>query len=89
MFHDLRERISRTRRAVAWGVLSLLLILTAIVLPRFGGIPALKVPADALFWSLVAFVCVRTFAFVLLDPLLRHRRTATPGYARDLIVVLR
>ena len=87
MFHDLRERISRTRRAIAWGILILLLIIAAFVLPRFGGVPALQTLADVLLWSLVAFVCVRVFAFALLDPLLRHRQTATPGFARDLIVV--
>jgi len=87
MFHDLRERISRTRRVTAWGILVLLLAVAAVALPRLGGVPALKTLADTLFWSLVAFLCVKGFAFVLLDPLLRHRKTATPGFARDLLVV--
>jgi len=87
MSRDLRERVSRTRRIVAWGILVLLLILAALILPRFGQAPALKTLSDLVLWSLVAYVCVRLLAFVLLDPLLRHRKTATPGYARDLLVV--
>jgi len=71
----------------AWGILVLLAAAAAFALPRLGGAPALKLLVNAVFWSLVAFLCVKLFAFVLLDPLLRHRKTATPGFARDLIVV--
>lgn len=87
MFHDLRERITRTRRILAWAILLLLLAVAAFVLPRYSGIRAFQTVADVVLWSLVALVAVKAAAFLLLDPLLRHRKTATPGFARDLIVV--
>ena len=88
MFHDLRERISRPRRLLAWGILAVLLALGAFLLPRYGRIQAFQVLADTVLWSLAALVAVKLLAFLLLDPLLRHRKTATPGFARDLIVAV-
>lgn len=88
MFHDLRERVTRTRRISAWVILFLLLVASAALLPLYGEIKVFKITSEALLWSLAAFVGVRLVAFVLLDPLLRQRKTATPGFARDLIVVV-
>jgi len=88
MFHDLRDRVTRTRRALAWVLLLLLAALGAFILPRQGGNPVLQILGNAVFWSLAALLVVRTATFLLLDPLLRQRKTATPGFARDLIVVV-
>lgn len=87
MFHDLRGRVSSTRRILAWVILVLLLITAAFVLPRYSRIQAFQTVADAVLWTLVALVSVRLLTFLLLDPLLRYRKTATPGFARDLLVV--
>ncbi len=88
MFHDLRERISRTRLALAWGILLLLIVVAAFLLPRLSQNQVLKTLVDIVVWSLVSYVMVRVSAFLLLDPLLRQRKTATPGFARDLLVVV-
>lgn len=88
MFHDLRDRVTRTRRALAWGLLAVLVASAAFILPRHSGNHTLHAAADLLFWVLVSYLAVRLFTFLLLDPLLRQRKTATPGFARDLIVVI-
>jgi small-conductance mechanosensitive channel len=87
MFHDLRDRVTRTRRALAWVLLLLLLALAAFFLPNRSVHPGVQMVGKALFWALGSILAVRVLAFLLLDPLLRQRKTATPGFARDLIVV--
>ena len=88
MFHDLRGRVSPTRRILAWVILVLLLITAAFVLPRYSRIQAFQTMADAVLWTLVALASVKLLTFLLLDPLLQYRKTATPGFARDLLVVV-
>ncbi len=87
MFRDLRERVTPTRRLLAWVLLALLVALGALWLPRISQHPALMRVTDLLFWAAVAYAGVRLVTFLLLDPLLRRRQNATPGFARDLIVV--
>ena len=88
MFRDLRERVTPTRRLLAWVLLALLVALGAFLLPKLVEHPALRRGANLLFWAAVAYAAVRLITFLLLDPLLRQRQNATPGFARDLIVVL-
>ncbi len=87
MFRDLRAKVSQTRRVLAWILVALLLGVGVIILPWFSTHPTLRLIGDALFWAVLAYGIVRLFTFLLLDPLLSHRKTATPGFARDLIVV--
>jgi small-conductance mechanosensitive channel/CRP-like cAMP-binding protein len=87
MFRDLREKVSQPRRVVAWILVVLLLGVGTLILPWFSTHPTLRRIGDALFWSVLAYGAVRLFTFLLLDPLLSQRKTATPGFARDLIVV--
>lgn len=90
--HDLRARIPASRRALAWILLALLLLLVLSGAlggwPRHDGTSALRVAAGMFAWALAAFAGVRVVSFLLLDPLLSQRKTATPGFARDLIVVI-
>ena len=88
MFRDLRARVTPTRRLLAWVLLALLVALGALWLPNLVEHPATRRGADLLFWAAVAYAGVRLVTFLLLDPLLRQRQNATPGFARDLIVVL-
>jgi small-conductance mechanosensitive channel len=87
MFHDLRGRVSRTRQILAWVILVLLLVVAAFVLPRYSRIQAFQTVADTVLWTLVGLASVKLVTFLLLDPLLRYRKTATPGFARDILVV--
>lgn len=89
MFRDLRTRITPARRASAWALLALLGVGAFFLLPhsRYGGQAALGSFAIGLLWAAGLFFTIRILTFVLLDPLLRQRKTATPGFARDLIVV--
>lgn len=87
MFRDLREKVSAPRRALAWILLALLLVAAAFVLPRVSTNPMVLRAAKFIWWSLLAYGAVRLTSFLLLDPLLSQRKTATPGFARDLIVV--
>jgi small-conductance mechanosensitive channel len=88
MFRDLRTRVTPTRRLLAWVLLALLVALGALLLPKLGNHPSLDRAGDLLFWCAVTYAGVRLVTFLLLDPLLRQRQNATPGFARDLIVVL-
>lgn len=87
MFRDLREKVSAPRRLVAWVLLILLLAVAAFVLPRMTPHPAAHLGADILLWTALAYGAIRLVTFLLLDPLLSQRKTATPGFARDLLVV--
>jgi CRP-like cAMP-binding protein len=87
MFRDLREKVSAPRRTVAWVLLGVLLVAAAFVLPRMTPHPAAHRAADGILWALLAYGAIRAITFLLLDPLLSQRQTATPGFARDLLVV--
>ena len=87
MFRDLREKVSAPRRIAAWVLLALLMVLGGFVLPRHSNHPAIRMAGDLIFWSLLAYLAVRLTTFLLLDPLLSQRKTATPGFARDLLLV--
>ena len=87
MFRDLREKVSTPRRLVAWVALGLLLAATAFLLPRLSPHPMLRLTRDALLWAILCYGAIRLIAFLLLDPLLSQRKTATPGFARDLLMV--
>jgi small-conductance mechanosensitive channel len=87
MFRDLREKVSVARRLAAWALLILLLVAAAFVLPRTTPRPATRLAADLILWTVLAYGAIRLVTFLLLDPLLSQRKTATPGFARDLLVV--
>ncbi len=88
MFRDLRERISPQRRALAWVILAGLVAAGAFLFHRMSGNPAVRDGAVAVLWVAIAFLLVRAITFLVVDPLARQRRNATPGFARDMIVVL-
>jgi small-conductance mechanosensitive channel len=88
MFRDLRERISPQRRALAWAILAAIVAGGALAFHRMSGNPAVRAGAIAVLWVAVAFLAVRVITFLVVDPLARQRRNATPGFARDMIVVL-
>lgn len=87
MFRDLREKVSAPRRIVAWTLLGLLLLTSAFVLPRMTPHPVVQRTADVILWSALAYGAIRLVSFLLLDPLLSQRKTATPGFTRDILVV--
>ncbi|HEU4952871.1 MAG TPA: mechanosensitive ion channel family protein [Holophagaceae bacterium] len=88
MFRNLRERVSPQRRALAWVILALLVAGGAFAFHRMSGNPAVKGGAFGVLWVALAFLAVRAITFLVVDPLARQRRNATPGFARDMIVVL-
>jgi len=88
MFRDLNVRITPGRRILAWILLLALLAGAAFVLPRFTARLGVQRAGDLILWACVALIGIKALAFLLLDPLLRNRRTAAPGFARDLLVVL-
>ncbi|HET6331187.1 MAG TPA: cyclic nucleotide-binding domain-containing protein [Holophagaceae bacterium] len=88
MFRDLRERISPQRRALAWVILALLVAGGAYAFHRLSGNPLMRERAVEVLWIAVAFLAVRAITFLVVDPLARQSRNATPGFARDMIVVL-
>ena len=71
---------------VAWALLGLLLAGAAFVLARMTAHPAVHFAANGILWAVLAYVAIRLVSFLLLDPLLSQRQTATPGFARDLLV---
>ncbi|HJU84149.1 MAG TPA: mechanosensitive ion channel family protein [Holophagaceae bacterium] len=88
MFRDLRVRISPQRRALAWVILALLVALGAMSVSRLASQPGMHEGARIVFWAAVGFITVRAATFILVDPLMRQEHNATPGFARDMIVVL-
>jgi small-conductance mechanosensitive channel len=88
MFRDLREKVSAPRRIAAWILLAALLVAAAFVLPRLTSHPAVHRAAHVILWSAAAYGSIRVLTFVLLDPLLSQGQTATPGFARDLLIVV-
>lgn len=87
MFRDLRTQVHPWRRWVALGLLLTAMILAVALLGDGHGYPMLLRAREMLFWAVGAYLGIRLFTYVLLDPLLSHWRTATPGFARDLVVV--
>src|SRR5215469_7443831 len=85
MFRDLRTRISEGRRGVAWAILGGLVLVGAIFLATTDT-EGLGQWGKIVAWSVAPFLCVWLLAYLLIDPLLRQRQTATPGFARDIIV---
>lgn len=88
MFRNLRERVSPQRRALAWVILAGLIAGGAFASHRLSANPAVRESAMGALWIAVAFLAVRAITFLVVDPLARQRRNATPGFARDMIVVL-
>ncbi|HJW09278.1 MAG TPA: mechanosensitive ion channel family protein [Holophagaceae bacterium] len=88
MFRDLRVRISPQRRALAWVILALLLALGAMSVSRLASHPGMHQGARIVLWAALGFVAVRAATFLLVDPLMRQEHNATPGFARDMIVVV-
>ncbi len=87
----LSQRYSTARRTLAWVLLGLILAGIWAGLERGSQNPALLKAltlTKAIFFGVIGYLAVRLFAYFLLDPLLRHRKTQTPGFARDLILVL-
>lgn len=87
MFRDLREKVSAPRRTAAWVLLAVLLAALVFGLPQMTPPPGVQRAADVILWGALAFAGIRLLSFLLLDPLLSQRKTATPGFARDLLVV--
>ncbi len=88
MFRDLRTRVTSGRRTLAWILFLGLLGVAGSLLLRDRLHPEVERWSRVLVQLAAAYGFIRLLAFLLLDPLLRERRTATPGFARDLIVVL-
>ncbi|MBS1767213.1 MAG: mechanosensitive ion channel [Acidobacteria bacterium] len=88
MFRDLRERISPQRRALAWVILAMLVAGGAFAFHRMSAHAAVREAAVGVLWVALAFLSVRAMTFFVVDPLARQQRNATPGFARDMIVVL-
>lgn len=88
MFRDLRTVVSPWRRWVAIGLLLTAGVLAVSVLGDGHGYPVLVRVRELVFWALGSYLGIRVFTHLLLDPLLSHWRTSTPGFARDLVVVV-
>lgn len=88
MFRDLRSQVTPLRRRLAVGLLMLLVLAVGFFLSNLLKNPLFGTVIRALLWAGGAFLVVRLFAWALLDPLLSQGRTATPGFARDLLVVI-
>jgi len=86
VFRDLHQRVSPQRRILAWVILAALLAASAFYAPRLSGNPAILRLSQTVFWGAVAFLAVRAGIWLLIDPLLRQRQAATPGFARDILV---
>lgn len=83
MFRDLRSAVSATRRIAALGLLVLLLVIGGwLMAARQAHLPVLAL----VLWIAGAYLGIRLFTYLLLDPLLSDPRTAIPGFARDLVV---
>lgn len=87
MFRDLRTQVRPWRRLVALGLLLTAVAGTISVLGDANAYPMLVRAREVMLWTLGAYLGIRIFTYVLLDPLLSHWRTATPGFTRDLVVV--
>ncbi len=88
MFRDLRTRVTPSRRALAWVLFALLLAMAGYFLSKQTDYPNLHRASYVVLYVAGAIVGIKFLAFFVFDPLLREHKTATPGFARDLIVVL-
>jgi len=86
VFRDLRTQVRPWRRLVALGLLLTASALAVSVLGDGHGYPMLLRARELLLLALGCYLGIRVFTYVLLDPLLSHWRTSTPGFARDLVV---
>ncbi|BDU78484.1 cyclic nucleotide-binding domain-containing protein [Mesoterricola sediminis] len=86
MFRDLRTAVSVRRRVAAYALLLAALGLGAFTLGTQQHHPPFIRAATALFAVVGAYLGIRLFTWLLLDPLLSDRKTAVPGFARDLVV---
>jgi len=86
MFRNLRTQVSSSRRILALGLLLLLLGLCAWAVGARAH-PGLIRAGQLLLGIAGAYLGIRIFTYLLLDPLLSDRRNAVPGFARDLVVV--
>jgi small-conductance mechanosensitive channel len=73
---------------LAWVLFLVLLASLGLFLLGGHAHPQLRRVSIVLLDVAGAILAIRLLAFFVLDPLLRERKTATPGFARDLIVVL-
>ncbi|MCE1228895.1 MAG: mechanosensitive ion channel family protein [Firmicutes bacterium] len=87
MFRDLRTRVTQGRRVLAWVLFAVLAGAAGYFLFRERAYPALHRTSLVLMMVAGTLLAIRLLSFFVLDPLLRERRTATPGFARDLLVV--
>lgn len=87
MFRDLRTQVRPWRRLVALGLLISVVILAVTIIGDGHDYPVLALVRKLGTWVLALYLGIRLFTYVLLDPLLSHWRTSTPGFARDLVVV--
>ena len=88
MFRDLRTRVTSGRRLLAWVLFVILLAAASFFLFKEQAHAALRRASFVLMCVAGAILGIKLLAFFLFDPLLSERKTATPGFARDLIVVL-
>jgi small-conductance mechanosensitive channel/CRP-like cAMP-binding protein len=72
---------------LALGLLLTAVVLAVSVLGDGHRYPMLVRARGLMFWALGGYLGIRLFTHILLDPLLSHWRTSTPGFARDLVVV--
>lgn len=88
MFRDLRTRVTPGRRMLAWVLFGLLLLaITLYFTLDDRSHPGLRRVCLVALDSAAAILAIRLLSYFVLDPLFSERRTATPGFARDLIVV--
>ncbi len=88
MFRDLRTRVTATRRLLAWVLFVILLGAASFFFFKEHAHPALRRASIVLMDVAGAILAIKLLTFFLFDPLLSQRRTATPGFARDLIVAV-
>ena len=70
---------------LAWGLLGGLVLAGAIFL-SYSNIDEVAGWGNLIAWAVGPFLGIYLLSYLLLDPLLRQRQTATPGFARDIIV---
>lgn len=88
MFRDLRTRVTAGRRLLAWVLFAILLAAASLFFFKEHTHPALRRASIVLMDVAGAILAIKLLAFFLFDPLLSQRKTATPGFARDLIVAV-
>ncbi|MBI4913640.1 MAG: mechanosensitive ion channel family protein [Acidobacteria bacterium] len=88
MFRDLQERVSARRRALAWVLLVLLGAAALTFAPRFQDQQGTHRAILTLLAAGGAFLVLKSLTWLLVDPLMSRRETDTPGFGRDLLVVV-